>query len=161
MPAEPSRTALVAWHADACEANVAPEGAPPTHGLWITTYPDDPSGPIQQDPFRIATIDAQQGGAVSAVQVFSPQIRTTTGVHIGSSVSELEAAYPGGFADHRHGYDTDVYAVDGPSGRLLIEAYDGSEDAGGRSEVALMSVVPPGTAPFALIPGDGLLGCPV
>ncbi len=149
----PAELAIVHWNPTHCE------DVPDYGGAWEPAYPIDPNGAFGETvPFAVGTTDGGRTAPVIAIQTFSPQLRTATGIQVGSTVAELKAAYPAGFATRTHGLYTDTYAVDGPGGRLLFEAYDGSSDAGGLDTVAIISAVRPGTEPYTLIPGDAFYG---
>ncbi|MCU1441522.1 MAG: hypothetical protein JWP85_2519 [Rhodoglobus sp.] len=86
-------------------------------GLWIANYTGDA-------PF---TVGVSEGGEIFRIDTWMGPIPTDTGLTVGSPLSAVLAAYPGGFDNIiTSGGLSDVYVVDGTHGRLLIEvAKDG------------------------------------
>jgi hypothetical protein len=158
VPSTASDLALATWKADACVDSGIAIGQPYA-GQWITTYPDDPAGPLQHDPFRIAVAGGVKSGAITAVQIFSPAVRTATGIHLGSSADDVARAYPG--ATVVPGSVSTVTVVDGPGGRLLIEVAGPELQPQQVGTVVIMTAIPPEEAPRPFFASDTGVGCPV
>ena len=95
-------------------------------GGWAATYPDVETPRGAFPPFQIF---ADETGIVR-IDISAPQIRTTTGIGVGSTSDELLAAYPEGFDDTliRDGLET-VYGVLGERGWLMFEISDVADDS--------------------------------
>ncbi len=101
---------------DYCVAYAADYGVPA--GKWIPNYEPALSSEDGGDPFALLV----EGGVLAGLDVRSSQPHTAQGIHVGSSVAELTAAYPGGFTTvYNHADISDVYAVNGTHGRILFE----------------------------------------
>lgn len=119
VPAESTATAVVDYRADACGA----ESENPGLGLWLPSYPGEEAAHGGQGPFSVQTEDDAREGAISKIWVWSSKIATSTGVHPGSLLAEVEAAYPSPSSVIR-GTFTSLYVIDGTSGRMVIEVAD-------------------------------------
>ena len=101
---------------DYCAAYAADYGVPA--GKWIPNYEPALSSEDGGDPFALLV----QDGVLAGLDVRSAQPHTAAGIHVGSSLADLTAAYPGGFDTmYNHADISDVYAVDGTHGRILFE----------------------------------------
>ena len=100
---------------DYCAAYVADYGVPA--GKWIPNYEPALSTEDGGDPFALLVL----GGALAGLDIRSTQPHTAAGIHVGSSLADLTAAYSGHFDTVLDNYLTDVYAVDGTHGRILFE----------------------------------------
>ena len=129
-----------------------PEASSP--GMWLANYPVEASG---HRPFTAAFRNGAD--TLSVIAIFSPEIRTETGIHLGSTKDELLAAYPEGFASKldNHGVST-VYSVAGTAGQLLIEVtadgMPGYWPADELNRVNLLTVIPADSNPFGVAGGD-------
>ena len=107
----------------------------------------------------MVTAGLTETGTVTAIDVFSSKIGTAEGIHPGSTVEELTAAYPL-FDAVVHSYFSDIYVLDGTVGRLLIEvATDGSTTsgywAGGEvGHVIWIRAVPLAQKPYSIVATD-------
>ncbi|HEY5231895.1 MAG TPA: hypothetical protein VIJ11_13515 [Galbitalea sp.] len=117
----PRTTPLAKYDATACEftAMGTPPGSSST-AAWVANYPKQTNATGQTAPFIIVTAKQKPHAPVSTLWVWAPGIHTAKGIQVGSSRSQLEAAYPRPDA-LEHGRVSDVYVVDGVVGTLLIE----------------------------------------
>lgn len=80
------------------------------------------------------------------------------GIHLGSTLAEVQAAYGGSLVFEIDNTVSTVYSVSGTVGQLLIEIHtDGWADYWEPDEidkVALLTVIPAGDSPFAVAGGD-------
>jgi hypothetical protein len=158
VPVSDPTGALVSWNPTAC-SEVGLKPGEPYAGLWQTTYPQDPSGPLQPDPFRIGVSGGLQDGDITGVEVYSPHILTERGIHLLSTAADVEAAYPG--ASKKVFPQSEVYSIAAGPARLDIEVLppDGS-DQGGR--VIIMTASASDQDVAALYASDAGYGnCPV
>jgi hypothetical protein len=117
----PSSTLLVSLDPNACvssEAGVA-AGAPDAAG-WIANYPPpDPANPAA-GPFIVENHDEIASNPVDTIWVWAAGIHTETGIQVGSTLHQVQAAYPHPDAT-QHGPISDVYVIDGSAGKLVLE----------------------------------------
>ena len=131
------------------EGSGAPDASEP--GSWRANYPDGEKG---LRPFVPVSFD----GVLGIIAVHSPEIATTEGLHLGSSRSEVMAAFPNGFSTELENKNfSRVYVVDGKLGRLLIEVR--SNDASYWGEIPMnvvnaLTVIGVDDEPFAISGGD-------
>jgi hypothetical protein len=144
---------ILVYRPDYCAGE--PEASSP--GMWLANYPVDAKG---RRPFVAAVRDGT--GILAAIAIFSPEIRTASGIHLGSTKDELLAAYPEGFASKldNQGVST-VYSVAGTAGQLLIEVtadgMPGYWPADELNRVNLLTVIPADASPFGVAGGDAYL----
>jgi hypothetical protein len=158
--AVPATSLLVHWNPTACTDGGGAEAGQPFAGQWQASYPDDPNGPFQHDPFRIATAGGVQGGVVVAIGPNSPQVSTDRGIHLLSDHSAMFAAYP----DVAVSYFpmSDVYSIPGTSGhRLDIELLHPGIDPDLGGKVVAITAVDGSAAPRPIYGSDTGLGCSV
>jgi hypothetical protein len=79
--------AMVEWNATACDPEFATD--PAALGRWQATYPEVP------DHGRPFLVDGEMDGILRRIDVNSPILTTPEGIHQGSPVADLVAAYPG------------------------------------------------------------------
>lgn len=78
--------AMVEWNATACDPAFTD---PAALGRWQATYPEVP------DHGRPFMVDGEMDGVLRRIDVNSPALSTPEGIHQGSPVTDLVAAYPG------------------------------------------------------------------
>lgn len=71
-------------------------------------------------PFILTTVGSTQTGNVNVIWAWTDGVHTAPGIHIGSTVAELHAAYPA-FSRTVHGPVSDVYVMDAATGSLAFE----------------------------------------
>jgi hypothetical protein len=114
VPDQPSDIAVVAWDQSECDGS----------GAWIAAYPDGPTiyGPGM--PFEFAVQNKAE--SLSFINIQSPDIKTATGVSLGSTLAQLTAAYPA-LGAPTYEAQTNVYVLRGTRGQLVFEVgRDGS-----------------------------------
>lgn len=106
---------VVRWEKDLCVAEGDGEG---TGGGWVAGYGDDPATP----PFRVL-VDSDTGeDLVFAVEVLAPGPHTAAGIQVGSSLAELQAAYPElRLATPAAGLPVEVWVLEQGSTALVFE----------------------------------------
>ena len=87
------------------------EPGDPAAGRWLSNYPQF------DETHRPFAIDVKNS-LVTDIQIFSSQIATEHGIHVGSSLDELRAAYPALKDGERGGISSTHYIVE--SGKILI-----------------------------------------
>jgi hypothetical protein len=162
VPVDGVGSLLVEWEPNYCEGlGGAVEGGPYA-GAWQSAYPLAVSAAVgEREPFGVITGDGLREGAVSAINVWSPELTTAEGIHAGSTTDELRAAYPS-FDEVNQGQASTVYAINGANSRLLFEVGE-TDPAGGladywgdQSNTVLWMRVVPSTAPAGgTAGGDG------
>jgi hypothetical protein len=140
----PAGDPLVTW-----TPNVCGEG-----GLWT---------PAADAGFSISTADLAEKGAVNGVQVNHPDIRTPSGLHVGSTKAEVAAALPGAKYQVASVYGTaDVgwYSVEAGGNRitLSITSADGAK-VGDSTKVAFIFVLPASRTDTHYIGTGGVGSC--
>lgn len=80
----------------------------PDPDRWDANYPDS--------PFTVSVTS----GAIDRIDVFSPEITTAEGIHIGSTLAELQAAYPSLEAGS-NGITSAVWWISDSSGFVVFE----------------------------------------
>ena len=98
---------------------------------------------------------------VSAIGANSPQVRTTAGINIGSTRSDVTAAYPAP-TSVVHGRGSDLYITRGTHGQLSIEVadsdYQGDSRGGLPDTVISMTVWSLSVTPSGFVDSDGAVG---
>jgi hypothetical protein len=127
----PESTGLVTYGEHTC----------PSSGGWIVHYPQDTLTSSGQplDPFDLVTNHASKSGSISREFVWSKQIKTATGIGVGSSLAAVTTAYPE--AKRSTSYSTVVFAVEGTSGTLVIEVAGHNANAAGEWPAATLGTV--------------------
>jgi hypothetical protein len=120
VPAEPDALALLHYDASHCSDQGLGTGpGTPGAGAWLPTYPDGPSTLGTLQPFDVGPSNTHDS-AIALVEVWSPLIHTATGIHVGSTVAQLHAAY-GSALTVNHAPNSDVYVLRGAHSELLFE----------------------------------------
>jgi len=126
VPTEPASTAIVTYDDDKC--TYFGKVGEPFVGLWLPNYAESAESTDGLGAFTVRTKGGVKNGAVTMLWVWSPKIKTETGIHRGSSREEVEAAYPN--PTHLiHDFVTDIYVIDEGKGRMVIEVV---REAGGQ-----------------------------
>jgi hypothetical protein len=142
VPVEPRADdlAVVRYNANGCTSE-------PSRIIgWESTY-----GP---DSFEIVSNPDE---TIRGVWVRSPQIHTASGIHKGSTVDEVVAAYGGGVTV-TEAQVTDLYSVSGPDGMVVFEVaterdFEGGDYGAHAGTVLWMLILPPGSEPFSIAYG--------
>lgn len=116
---------VVRWEENLCVA----EGEGSTDGTgggWVAGYGNDPSAA----PFRVL-VDSDTGeDLVFAVEVLDPGPHTAAGIQVGSSLADLQAAYPDlRLATPAAGLPVEVWVVEQGATALVFEVSVESADA--------------------------------
>jgi hypothetical protein len=152
-PADNPGAAMIEWDPDLCAA-LGSESP----GRWVPSGYDPEVRDGEPRPlFHVAADDAQVG----RIDVLSPTIRTAEGVGVGTTVEELQAAYPE-LAGPFQGPLSRVWWLTGPTGTLVLETQgdeNGLQPAGTPESVILMRVLAAGVDPrFATANSDDVAG---
>lgn len=153
VPQEPAAVAPVSYTSDlGCPGDTKVAG-------WKVNY--------SNRPFAMNTVDQAERGSVQLIQVTSSKIHTDSGIHIGSTRSEVVSAY-GASARVTKSAISDLYVIDGEQGKLVVEvarqASFGSPKspywpAADVNRVQLMMVWGADSTPISLLATDGIGGC--
>jgi hypothetical protein len=108
VPDQPSDVAVVSWDQAACAGG----------GEWVANYPSGPVTGGTDAPFSFPS--AKKTDPIGFMTVWSSEIKTGSGVGVGSTVAELQAAYPDLNAPI-HAEASDLYVVTGSTGELVFE----------------------------------------
>jgi hypothetical protein len=115
---------LVTW-TPGCSVNE------PDVARWTATVPDPDKG-LDADGHSSPAFDivtSARTAPLELVEVLSSAIPSDTGIHVGSSRSELQKAYPSGFSTSIAGPLSDLYLVTGSTGTLGYEVINSGSDA--------------------------------
>ena len=131
--------AMVEWNATACDPAFTD---PSALGRWQATYPEVP------DHGRPFLVDGEIDGVLRRIDVTDPALATPEGIHVGSPVTDLVAAYPG-LTTGAAGRDAiHVYWIQDAHGILVFETDTNNVDGSvGPDHVAFMRVLAAGTDP--------------
>lgn len=157
----PPTTLLASLNPTACvssETGVA--AGDPDAGAWLANYPRATTEAGTQDVFVLETHNGVPANPVDVIWVWAPGIHTDAGIQVGSTLSDVQAAYPHP-TSLQHGAVSDVYVVTGTVGKLDIEvARSDSSDAGywtadQAGKVLWMGALGPGMPPGPIAASDG------
>jgi len=150
--------AVAIWNPTECSPDAGSDGA----GAWVAQYPPETwlHGPARE-PFTFAS--AQMTSPVLLMTIWSRQLRTAAGIGVGSTLAELQAAYPS--LTRVAGGTTDLYVLPGEVGQLVFDVpTDASTDVsmwtpGDLGKVAWMYLEQRGKQPFSIANSDGGVSC--
>jgi hypothetical protein len=121
-------TALVRWDATHClsdDLGTSPGG--PYAGAWLPSYPLAQSPALgERPPFYLMTADGFRSGPIREINLWTSDVATAAGIRPGDSRAAVLAAYPH-IDEVTHNLLSDVYALNGVKGRLLIEVANESD----------------------------------
>jgi hypothetical protein len=165
VPDAEADVALVTWDALGCGDSAGPrvEGEP-FAGFWRSVYPDDVSA--ETGTFDVVTVGGVQGGPIANIIVKSAEPATAEGIHVGSTLDDVLAAYPGATLAEETSVST-VYLLEGETGSLTIEIARESEGTEGYWKPSVLGTVvwmvawEPSQAIGAIAASDGAGPCPV
>jgi len=89
------------------------------YGLWISNYGVDPATNTA-GPFGVYVRD----GIVDTIGIYSDQIETAAGAHLGMTRTELLAAYPTGLVLETENFGLDTYRLVGSTGDLIFTLWE-------------------------------------
>ena len=131
VPVTPAPLALVVWNPTACvSADLGISAGDPTAGAWETTYPDADGPAGSRQPFILTTVGSAQTGNIDLVWVWTTGAHTADGIQVGSTLDQLNAAYPA-FSRTITGAVSDVYVIDAAAGSLVFEVSKQDSSGGG------------------------------
>ena len=90
-------------------------------------YPDWESTNLDIPWLSLGIAGTTASDVIDAIEVESPEIATAAGVHVGSSLADLVAAYPT-FSSFIRGNGSDLYILRGTDGQLAIEVTSNRTD---------------------------------
>lgn len=137
--------AMILFDPDVC-AGVAEASDPRGPGRWVAAYPPFVDADGNERPQF--WVDANEADGVYWIDVVDPAISTTTGIRVGSTLAELQAAYPG-LVEGTPGPASQPWWVADDAGILVFEVSagaDGQPPASG-SGVVIIHLQGPGTDP--------------
>jgi len=146
---------LLSWKKSYCVENGYTVGDPGA-GAWVPKYPKTGSGRLA---FHVNLTGQARTGEIRTMVVSSSEISTAKGIHPGSTVAQLKAAYPA-FDDIVDRTISKLYTVDGKKGRLTFEVATKDKDTPGywkKSElgtVLWMTIARAGDEPFGIAGTD-------
>jgi hypothetical protein len=118
-PASNPGAAMIEWIPDYCSF-VEVDEATGDLGRWQPTYPDR--------PFSVGATDTE----VYRLDVWDTAIATPEGIRIGSTLAELQAAYPG-LSSGAAGPTSTVWWIQDANGTVVFETQSPTWDTGGAS----------------------------
>lgn len=131
---------MIVYHPDECAGQTNP-------GRWVADYPPVTDADGNTKPQFWVDVDETDG--VYWIDVQDPAIPTTTGIHVGSTLAELQAAYPD-LVEGTPGPASQPWWVSDDAGTLVFEVQDdsqGLQPPGTPPTVVIIHVLGPGTDP--------------
>lgn len=154
--AVPDDTSLVSWDADYCVDNGLAQEGDQYAGRWVAdTDPDD---------LVVRTAEGSRGGPITSITAFGTGIESKSGLHVGSTRSEIEELFPDIEPD-RVGV-SDLYVIADDLGQVVFEVapeltgdYEGYWPAEQVDTVLWVHTVSNNEEPFAIAGGDSGGNC--
>ncbi len=143
--------AMLTWDPAFCDAEIS---GPGDLGRWVAAYPEVP------DHGRPFYVDTSGDGVLHRIDVTAPVLATPEGIHIGSPVAALTAAYPG-LAMGAAGWDSiHVYWISDADGTVVFETDTYNADGTiGPDHVAFIRVLAAGLDPdWTVSQSDNIAG---
>ena len=130
---------MLTWNAAFCDAAVS---GPGDLGRWVAAYPEVPDHGL---PFYV---DSSTDGILHRIDIVDASLATPEGIHIGSPVTDLVAAYPS-LETGTSGFATvHVYWVSEAHGTIVFETDTNNVDGSvGVDHVAFIRVLSPEADP--------------
>lgn len=116
-----AQAGLVKFKKDHCQATYESLDAPGDPGRWIAQYPGiqmNPDDPTLYEAFTLDVVD----GRTKRIDIRSPMPKTKVGIHVGSTVAELRAAYGDQIEQIESGSVQDTWQIATPTGILYFAA---------------------------------------
>lgn len=107
--------AMITWDETACY--LPDMGLTTDTGRWVANYPEP----------RPFTLDGQYAPAIYRIDIADPALMTPEFIHLGSTLGELQAAYPG-LHTGTPGYLTTPYWISDDYGYVVFEVGSGTVD---------------------------------
>ncbi|HEX5331140.1 MAG TPA: hypothetical protein VFW79_00710, partial [Cellulomonas sp.] len=118
-PATNPGAVMIEFRPRYCE-DVGVESVGTNPGRWVPTY--EPIVEADGEPRALFAVEADDT-RVSRIDVIWSDLPTTAGIHIGSTLEQLRAAYPG-LVEGTAGPTSQVWWVTDPAGSLVFETQD-------------------------------------
>jgi hypothetical protein len=134
--------AMIQWDPNYCYS--VEMGITTDTGRWIATYP---SG--------LFSLNGHYAPAITRIDVWDPVLRTPEGIHVGSTLVDLLAAYPG-LTTGTPAFSTTPYWISDASGIVVFEVGSGTVTGGpGPDQVWFIRVLSAGSDPDYAVASSG------
>ena len=134
--------AMIVFDPEACVGLDDPTGRGP--GRWVADYP--PFVDVEGNEHPQFWVDANDADGVYWIDVLDPAIPTAAGVRVGSTLAELQSAYPDLVAG-TPGPTSQPWWVSDDAGTLVFEVSDAEQPPGTTPGVVIIHVQGPRTDP--------------